>query len=314
LDQIWFPSEDSAKRGIYLDRVSSHLLRKYQSGNFANLDTGCLITSIFPNWLSEAFIFAPTFCALTKPLGFGDQQGALNAGGSIVGRSPINSYYAGSWVVLATLTMNGDVAKSANIVNGLSNPVNQPNPVPATNPPPQPNPVPTNPAPTNPPPQLNPVPTNPPPVASGCQRRKVFGDSFDPQFSGSWSWGNYQLADTRKSYLGTFSLSLLLSNWNGLQIACSANCITSTYVGVEFYVATNGGQSNFRVRMRSSNTEVGVNSIQTATPTWTKKTVLFQNLAPGIRDFNVIQFQDDTGSSGITAFFDEIYLISASCI
>lgn len=107
-----------------------------------------------------------------------------------------------------------------------------------------------------------------------------------------------------------------LSNWNGLQLACGSNCITSTYVGVEFYVATNGGTTNprFRVRMRSSNTEVGVNSIQTASPTWTKKTVLFQNLAPGIRDFNVIQFQDDTGSSGQIAFFDEIYLISASCI
>jgi hypothetical protein len=293
-------------------------MRKFQNGNFGNLDTGCLITSIFPNWLNEPFIFAPTLCALTKPGNSGDQQAALNAGGSRVGSAPINSYYSGSWVVLATLTMNGDVAKSANLVNGLSNPVNQPNPVPVpTNPPPQPNPVPINPVPTNRPPQLNPVPTNPPPVASGCQRRKVFGrDSFDPQFSGSWSWGNYQLADRRKSYLGTFSLSLELSNWNGLQIACSANCITSTYVGVEFYVATNGGTSNprFRVRMRSSNSEVGVNSIQTATPTWTKKTVLFQNLAPGIRDFNVIQFQDDTGSSGQIAFFDEIYLITASCI
>jgi hypothetical protein len=295
LDNIWF-TESAFQSGQYLDRVSNHLLRKFVNGNFGSLDTGCLVTSIFSNWLNEAFIYGPTFTSLVKSTGVVTQQTALNRAGTIIGGASISSYYAGSWVAIATLTLNGDIAKSAGLVNGGTAP--SPVTIPTT---------------TAPPPAQT---ISPPTALPSCPKKRIYGsNTWDSQFGGSWSWGTFSLSDSYIRYIGTSNtLSVKLENFNALQLRCATNCIsTSTYKAIEFVTRTSASQHNIRVRLRTSDGEVGSNVIQRATTTWTKITVMLSTLAPGGTQFNSIQFQDDANFSLNSVYFDEIYLIPINC-
>lgn len=313
LDNIWF-TESAAQSGLYLDRVNNHLLRKFVNGNFGSLDTGCLVTSIFANWQSEAFIFGPTFTSLVKSTG-ANQQTALNRAGSIIGGATISSYYAGSWVAISTLTLSGDIAKSASLVNGgtAPSPVTTPTTT-TTAPPPAQNISPPTAVQTNSPPTVQ---TNGPPTAlPSCPKKRIYGsNTWDSQFGGSWSWGTFSLSDSFIRYGSTNTLSVQLQNYNALQLRCaSGNCIsTSTYKAIEFVTRSSASQHNIRVRLRTSDGEVGSNVIQRATTTWTKITVMLSTLAPGGTQFNSIQFQDDGNFSPDNAYFDEIYLIPVNC-
>jgi len=306
LDNIWFP-ESATLSGRYLDRVNNHLLSKFTNGNFGSLDTGCLVTSVFSGWLNEGFMYAPTFSALVKPGTNSNQQTALNRAGTIVGGAAISSYYAGSWIAIATLTLSGDAAKSASLVNGGSVPPAVP--VAPTTPPPTSAARPATPS------VAPPAPTIRPPTAVGtCAKRRIYGaGAWDAQFSGSWSWGTISLSDSFIKYGSTNTLSLKMDQYNAIQLRCANNCIlTSTYKAIEFVTRSSASQGRVRVRMRASDAEVGSNSIQTATTNWNRFTISFSTLAPGVTQFNAIQLQDDANFSPNSAYFDEIYLIPNS--
>jgi hypothetical protein len=56
-------------------------------------------------------MYGPTFSALVFPTSNTKQATVLSAASSILSSATINDYYAGSWVAIATMTLNGDLAK-----------------------------------------------------------------------------------------------------------------------------------------------------------------------------------------------------------
>jgi len=89
------------------------------------LDTGCLIQSIHPDWTSLGFMLGPMASALTvSPTGStNQQQAALNTASELLQRFSVADYYSGSWVAIATLTLSGDVASLAPLVASMANPL-----------------------------------------------------------------------------------------------------------------------------------------------------------------------------------------------
>jgi len=112
LDWIWYGDEDTVRPAAYLTPLAQHVSSRYTSGNnFNNLSPGCLVGSVFGDWLNNAFIYGPTFSALTFPSGAANQQAALNAAaGRLAAAGSINDYYGGSWVAISVATINGDLA------------------------------------------------------------------------------------------------------------------------------------------------------------------------------------------------------------
>jgi len=78
-----------------------------------------LLKVFFSGWLSNAFIYGPTFCGLVdKVSSLSNQDAALAKAKDIVSSASVSDYYAGSWVVLSTLTLSGDLAKAASLAGG----------------------------------------------------------------------------------------------------------------------------------------------------------------------------------------------------
>jgi len=95
------------------------LSAKFTGSSFNNLDTGGLVTSVFNDWLNNAFIFGPTFCALLKPVStITNQQAAVNVARDRINAGNLDDYYKGSWLAIATITLSGDLAKCGSIVGG----------------------------------------------------------------------------------------------------------------------------------------------------------------------------------------------------
>jgi hypothetical protein len=137
VDYLWF---GDARAKQYLDKLVPPTAQAFESR--ANLRTGGIVTSIHTNWLDNAFMYGPTLSALVYPKVSG-QQAILDQAAQKVGGGSINDYYSGSWIAIATLTMNGDLAKIKGLVSGGSTPVSQPTPrpVPVAQPTPRPVPV-----------------------------------------------------------------------------------------------------------------------------------------------------------------------------
>jgi len=176
LDWLWFPSE-ATQAPTYLAKLATELSGKFTGSTFNNLDTGGLVNSVFANWLQNPFIYGPTFCSLVKPIsGLSNQQAALNWGANLLNGVSITEYYGGSWTVISTLTISGDLAKAASYVGSGSS---TPPPVP-TAPVKPPAPVPT--APVKPPAPVPTAPVKPPapsPTKSGAVC-SVTGQTYTP--------------------------------------------------------------------------------------------------------------------------------------
>lgn len=95
--------------------MQQHLVSKFDgaSGRWNNLNTGCLVNNVFGDWSNNAFMYGPAFASLIVPGGSVSPQQALSAAAQKISSATINDYYAGSWVVIATLTLNGDLASAA---------------------------------------------------------------------------------------------------------------------------------------------------------------------------------------------------------
>jgi hypothetical protein len=117
---------------------------KFQTGS--NLPTGCLVQSIFTNWLGESFMYGPTLTSLVNPhSAIVNQQNIINNAAAKINAGSVSNYYSGSWTLLSLMVVNGDLAKIVSIVTGgAAQPVA---PVPVASVPVAPKPVPVAPAP-----------------------------------------------------------------------------------------------------------------------------------------------------------------------
>ncbi|KAL1500493.1 hypothetical protein AB1Y20_013150 [Prymnesium parvum] len=130
LDALWSAGPSStAPFGAhqYTARVAAHLvhlLTPSSSSGFANLETGCHIHSIHPDWYWNAFLYGPLSASLLLPLSSHDakvranQQAALGILTQRVGAARISDYYSGSWVALSTATLNGDARRACALLFG----------------------------------------------------------------------------------------------------------------------------------------------------------------------------------------------------
>merc|ERR1719382_1363289 len=87
----------------------------------------------------------PTFSSLVSPaatIPSTRQQALIDAAGAHVASFQINDYYSGSWVAIATMTLNGDLSRAAARA-GLTGPTPAPTPAPTSAPTPAPTPAPT---------------------------------------------------------------------------------------------------------------------------------------------------------------------------
>lgn len=128
LDALWQPSAASQR---YVWRVARHMLSLLDAGggtprkggggggggaSFGELrvDPSCTsVRAIHANWQGNAFMFGPMAAALLVALpeaeGLGRvQRDGLGLMSERIAATKIDSYYSGSWVALATATLNGD--------------------------------------------------------------------------------------------------------------------------------------------------------------------------------------------------------------
>jgi len=129
LDYVW-TKEPRAK--TFLSRMGPHVASKFSTG--ANLNTGCLVSSIHTGWLSSAFMYGPTLTSLVNPSsGITNQQTIVNNAAAKINGGSVSDYYSGSWTILSLMVVNGDLAKISSLANGgavAPVPVATPKPVP----------------------------------------------------------------------------------------------------------------------------------------------------------------------------------------
>jgi hypothetical protein len=121
IDWLWYGDEDAKNPAAYLTPVAKHVISKYQ-GSFSDLSTGCLVKSIHSSWASLPFMYGPTFSSLVFPTGNSNQAATLAAAAKVLSAASINDYYAGSWVAISTMTLNGDLAKVKSLLRSTSVP------------------------------------------------------------------------------------------------------------------------------------------------------------------------------------------------
>eukprot|EP01126_Amoeba_proteus_P019361 TRINITY_DN1997_c0_g1_i18.p1 TRINITY_DN1997_c0_g1~~TRINITY_DN1997_c0_g1_i18.p1 ORF type:complete len:685 (+),score=147.18 TRINITY_DN1997_c0_g1_i18:1414-3468(+) len=139
IDWLWYSDEDTIRPARYLDPVARHLISKNTGGTtFNNLDTGCLVTSILSPWSTFGFMYGPTFSSLVYPTQLANQTSVLNAAASILSSATISDYYAGSWIAIATMTLNGDLARLKPLLRGTTTTTT---PTPTSSPPTTPSPT-----------------------------------------------------------------------------------------------------------------------------------------------------------------------------
>ena len=180
LDALWYADSAAVH---FNDRASVQVATKLaqygvngcyspSSCEALRLDTGCLVTSIHADWIWNAFMLGPVSTALTVPLSaaYGGtsanearQQLALDNAAGILSQKSITSYYDGSWIAIATITLTGDLPRLAPLVTALAGPA-PPSP---PSPPPQPKSAPSPPRSPAPPPSPSPPP-GPTPCTSAC--------------------------------------------------------------------------------------------------------------------------------------------------
>ena len=133
LDALWTPApwagEAPPPSWEYSRRVGSHLVSKLNLSdvaNFSALDAGCAVASVHAGWQWQGFIYGPLSAALMLPLETEKerQKKALAALAAHIGAAPRRDradYYHGSWLAIATVTLNGDLGRACARLLGADN-------------------------------------------------------------------------------------------------------------------------------------------------------------------------------------------------
>eukprot|EP00566_Odontella_aurita_P036575 CAMPEP_0113569684 /NCGR_PEP_ID=MMETSP0015_2-20120614/24549_1 /TAXON_ID=2838 /ORGANISM="Odontella" /LENGTH=821 /DNA_ID=CAMNT_0000472379 /DNA_START=510 /DNA_END=2972 /DNA_ORIENTATION=- /assembly_acc=CAM_ASM_000160 len=188
-DAAVFPVESAAHSGLFLSPLLERMADRFNPSasnvrdyfESSTLQTCEGVTAIFGNWRNEGFMFGPVYSSLVSPMPASSfkgksysQQDMVDSACEATSNIGVEVYYyPRSWMVLATMTLNGGLNRVGEILRGTSaSPGPTPQPAPTFQPQPTPAPVP---APTDQPviaPTKQPVvPTNPPvagPPTSGC--------------------------------------------------------------------------------------------------------------------------------------------------
>lgn len=95
----------------------AHFIAAQENWVDATLEPCDGVTSVFPSWRYNAFIYAPVYSTLVleaSNVATADQQKMVDAAGVIVNTIPMStSYYSRCWSVIGILTLNGDLAKAS---------------------------------------------------------------------------------------------------------------------------------------------------------------------------------------------------------
>ena len=128
LDALWSGSAEASK---YAARVTRQLASRHDetAPDFAGfrgleVDPRCpAVQSVHPDWYWNAFIYGPLSTALLLPLPASSsnaerhkQQQALDLLAERAAAAPLASYYAGAWLSITTLTLNGDLSRACSKV------------------------------------------------------------------------------------------------------------------------------------------------------------------------------------------------------
>jgi len=128
LDGLWSADADPTRVSgrAYCNRVSLELARALDpsvDAGFGPLSTGCTVRSIQADWYWNPFMFGPLSAALLLPLPSSEsaaaranQTAALQTLSRRVADTRVSDYYSGSWVALATATLNGDARRACRLL------------------------------------------------------------------------------------------------------------------------------------------------------------------------------------------------------
>jgi hypothetical protein len=121
IDWMWYGDEDTKNPAAYLSPVANQVISKF-NGGFSDLSPGCLVKSIHSSWSTLPFMYGPTFTSLVFPTNNAKHASTLAAAATTLQTASINDYYAGSWVAISTMTMNGDLAKVKSLLRSTTVP------------------------------------------------------------------------------------------------------------------------------------------------------------------------------------------------
>lgn len=116
MDYLLYKTPESK---TFSNRVAKHVISKSNANGWSNLDTGCLVNSVFNDWTNNDFIFGPVFCSLTVDSGEAQHATVLEKAAERISSRTISNYFSGSWIAISTITMNGDIESSAALLRGM---------------------------------------------------------------------------------------------------------------------------------------------------------------------------------------------------
>ena len=91
------------------------------------LDTGCHVETVLGDWIYNGFMLGPVASTLTvPPASSGEaeaQQTALDHAASLLTSMEVQDYYSGSWIAIASVTLNGALVSAGPLLASLAEPV-----------------------------------------------------------------------------------------------------------------------------------------------------------------------------------------------
>lgn len=140
----------------------------------------------------------------------------------------------------------------------------------------------------------------------------VYDDALGPGWD-DWGWGTYDLANSSPVHSGTYSISLVPSNWDALYLHLDGSVDGSLFDGLEFFVHGGAtGHQNLRVVFLASGTvraSVPLTDYLAGGPPpggWAPVRIPLDPLGLGGGSFNEIYFQDGSGGTQTELYLDDI--------
>ena len=125
LDAAFYP-ENSSEWSPYLSDFNYKLDNGFQNGSFSSStfpscrgpNTNADIT-MFGDWMSNAFIYAPTYSTLIAASSdTGNAEAMIDAAGTKLADSLPNSYYPRAWAMIGNLMLSGAMESAGNTLKG----------------------------------------------------------------------------------------------------------------------------------------------------------------------------------------------------
>lgn len=151
-------------------------------------------------------------------------------------------------------------------------------------------------------------------LALSAQDHQIYSDALASGWE-DWSWATHSLTNTSPVHAGTYSISMVPNNWDGVYLHYNGGFSGINYDGFEFYIhgGTSGGQV-LNVVFEFSNSEVATVPLSDYLPggpvagSWSAVRIPFDAIGMGASSFNEIVFQESATSTQPTVYFDDLKL------